>query len=139
MSPSGWAELESRMSRAFTASEANVQPDSPFSVLRQDFLWRNWQVPDALASAMEDSVGDRGGRSDNSELADTLCANGIVHGVLLGHEDDLNVGDVCMNGDAIIDEVPSDESADRGIDGALLEQRHADPADDRADELAARS
>ena len=86
---------------------------------------------DAAAGGVVDGVGDRGGDADEADLADSFCAERRER-VWVSDEDDVDVGDVGVDGDEVVAEGGIGDASAARVGGGLLEQRLADAADDLA-------
>jgi len=54
---------------------------------------------------MKDGIGDRGGGADIAKLAYALDTDRIDLAVFLGNENDVDLGDVGINGNLIVGEI----------------------------------
>src|SRR5438034_7891926 len=71
----------------------------------EEILDHDGDVPDADAGGVVDGVGDGGGHADDGDFADSFGTDGIVQGVGVFDEVDVDVGDVGVDGYQVAGEV----------------------------------
>jgi len=99
---------------------------------------RNWQVSDAFAGRVEDSIGDSCRHADGADLTQPLGAERVSGLILFLNEDDLDVVHIGVDRDVVVRQVVGHEPAKGVVSDALLFQRRANAHDDQAEDLAPR-
>ena len=89
-----------------------------------------------LSGGVIDRIGDRGGDTDDADLAQALHAEPVAV-VRLLDENHLDVVYVGVHRHMILGDVGVHDAAEPVIDQRLLVQRHADAPDHAAEDLAA--
>ena len=86
---------------------------------------------------MIDRICDRGRHADDTDLAQSLDAQWIDDGISLVDKDHLDVVDVRIHWNMIFGNIRVHDTAEMVINQRLFVQRHADPPNHAADDLAA--
>src|SRR5262245_8768575 len=124
--------------RCAKALQLPVQVSS-LALIPHQLVERDRQIAHAFAGRMIDRIrhGRRG--ADDADFADAFDTERIDLVVLLLDEDDIDRVHVRIHRHMIVGEIMAHEAPEPVIGDGLLMQRHADAADDGAENLAARS
>src|SRR5438552_6135767 len=93
------------------------------------------QVANSFAGRVIDSIGDRGRRPDDANLADPARAHGIRVRIMLVEPNSVEVAYVGMGGDVVARKVVIDDVTEPRIEDARLVQRHRQTYGHASDEL----
>src|SRR5207248_2068227 len=95
------------------------------------------KVANPDARGVINRIGDRRGDAGRADLADAFHAEWVHKRVFLVDEDDVDVGYVGVHRHEVFTEVGVQIAAAARVDGRVLGERHGQPVDNSAGQLAA--